>query len=398
MATIKIIQRLNKLTKGGKAPIHFLITHNRKPSEVSIKRSIEPKYWDAERCIVKRSHPNSSVLNVYIKKEYRRLEQILDSFLTIGANFHVKDVVSEFRGKAVKTPTKLIPFIEKYSLDNPDGLAYNTLKNYSKTVSCLKDFDPNAKFSNVDLDFLEKYDRFLRDKGLAKNTIYDRFKVLRKIILLGERQNLIKDNPFKYFKIKAEETQREYLTIDELKLLENYTPKNASQELCKDVFLFSCYTGLRFSDICTLTNRNIVDNNGYKLRKRMSKTKTIVEFPLPQKAVEILNKYMNNSVIIFRELLQGAPLSNEKLLKNKISSRNAYLNKIIKDIIKACEIDKSISLHCARHTFATVGLTIGIRIEVLQKLLGHKNLKETQIYAKIVDEQKSDAMKLFDSI
>lgn len=398
MATIKIIQRTNKLTKAGKAPIHFLVTHNRKPSEVSIKRSIEPKYWDADRSIIRRSHPNSSVLNVYVKKEHRRLEQILDSFLALGSKFDVKDVVAEFRGKTVKSPTKLIPFIEQFRNENPDGLGYGTLKNYNKVQNCLNKFSPQIKLNQIDLEFLQNYESYLRNKGLAPNTVFDRFKVLRKIINMAERKNLIKQNPFKNFKIKAEETQREYLTIEELKLVENYTPKNASQELCKDIFLFSCYTGLRFSDICTLTNRNIVDNNGYKLRKRMSKTKTIVEFPLPQKAVEIFKKYENKTLIIFRELLQGAPLSNERLLKTKISSRNAYLNKVIKQIIKACEIDKSISFHCARHTFATVGLTIGIRIEVLQKLLGHKNLKETQIYAKIVDEQKSDAMKLFDSI
>ena len=102
------------------------------------------------------------------------------------------------------------------------------------------------------------------------------------------------------------------------------------------------------------------------------------------KSKEILSKYQNG-VFSFPIIDDKTDVSNEARLKSNISARNAYFNKVLKQIISECKIDKRISFHCARHTFATIGLTLGIRIEVLQKLLGHKNIRETQIYAKIVD-------------
>jgi integrase len=294
--------------------------------------------------------------------------------------------------------TQVVPFMEGYIKSNPDNLSWGTLKNYTKVKNCISQYNLNLDIKHLDLDWIKKYEKYLIESGKATNTIHDRMKILKRICNVAIEHGVIKSYPFKYYKSKREETKREFLTIEELNRIEDYNPTTNSESLCKDIFLFSCYTGLRFSDISTLTQKNLILDNGRTIIDvRMHKTNTLIQFPIPKKAAELPIKY-NNGRWLFPLLSHDLDEDNQAKLKSSISSKNAYFNKVLKHIVSGCNIDKSISFHCARHTFATIGLKLGIRIEVLQKLLGHKNIRETQIYAKIVDEQKHSAMELWDNM
>lgn len=396
MATVKAIFRPNTHNQKAKGSILVRVTKGNTHTTYSIRRYILPKYWNenSDRSKVRANCPGAAHLNIKINKTIDEIQGIIDKQET--QNFTPKSIIKTYLNQLEKNvDTRLYFFIKDFIETNPDNLSHVTLKNYNKVNNCIKEYDGNCDLIDIDIDWIKNYEKYLIKKGKAINTIYDRMKILRKITKRAYEQEIINTYPFKHYKAKTEESQREYLTIDELKKIELYEPKSISENICKDVFLFSCYTGLRFSDMCSLTKENFIKEDRVIMNVRMQKTNTLIQFPIPDKAVTILNKYKGD---YYSLPLLRIQIKDFVKLKTKISSRNAYFNRVLKDIISKCEINKAISFHCARHTFATIGLSLGIRMVVLQKLLGHKNIRETQIYAKIVDEQKSEAIDLWNNI
>lgn len=195
-------------------------------------------------------------------------------------------------------------------------------------------------------------------------------------------------DPFIKFKAKLEKREREFLTQIELEFIEDYESKISRLDLVKDLFLFSCYTGIAYVDIMELTNKNIlkgIDGNLWIETTRV-KTKTTVRLPLLEVPETILSKYKTDIRAIAIDKL-FPKISNQKL--------NSYL----KEIADLCGIKKNLTFHMARHTFATtVTLTNGVPIESVSKMLGHTKLTTTQIYAKVVESKVSDDMNHLRSI
>lgn len=205
------------------------------------------------------------------------------------------------------------------------------------------------------------------------NTIHKSLRFIRTFLNRAKRQGLIKNNVFENYRLKTEPSKREYLSIDELQALEALYLKNLSSGAKNTLhyFLFCCYTGLRYSDVKRLRYKDIRENEIYIT---MHKTKDVVSIPI----IDLATKFIGF----------GAP--NEKIFRVCVSQ---VANRHLKDIAKLAEINKDISFHCARHTFATFALSKGIPIEVVSKLLGHKEIATTQLYAKIVDGYKREEMK-----
>jgi integrase len=192
----------------------------------------------------------------------------------------------------------------------------------------------------------------------------------------------MKNNPFKFITIKKVEGKRDFLSTDELNRLSQayFTGKVRNpieQEILK-YFLFSCYTGLRYSDL-KLLGKDSIDAN--KININMHKTGYIVSIPLTQKAKQLLPlETFPDTGYVFR------------IYCNKVT------NRVLKQIGQRFDIHKKLTCHVARHTFATVSITLGIPIEVVSKLLGHTNLRTTQVYAKIVDSVKEREMEKWNSL
>lgn len=191
--------------------------------------------------------------------------------------------------------------------------------------------------------------------------------------------------PFRNFKMETEETEREYLTVEELEEIAKVVLPPEKQHLQKvmDMFCFSCYTGLRFSDVSALRKDSIiVEDNITKLVLRMKKTNQDIKLPLSKlfngKGIEIINKYIEpDRNYIFDDIT------------------NQYANRCLKEIAKIANLDKLVTFHVSRHTTATVLLNKGMQMTTVQKVLGHKKLQTTQIYAKVMDktiERELDAM------
>jgi site-specific recombinase XerD len=201
---------------------------------------------------------------------------------------------------------------------------------------------------------------------VTKSLSWVRF-VFEKAVIAG----IVKENPFENQKFSYIASNREKLSIDELDQLEELTNKKVLTGGRADVlkaFLFSCYTGLRFSDMCELRFKNI---QGNFIDIVMHKTKLPVRIPLIDRAKKHLNT--DNG------------LSNQKAFK---MFANQVTNRHLKDIFKEAKIDKSVSFHCARHTFATCGIDLGINLDIISNVLGHTDIKTTKIYVKYSDGAK----------
>jgi site-specific recombinase XerD len=207
---------------------------------------------------------------------------------------------------------------------------------------------------------------------------------LRKMVTLAYHIEWIDKDPFIKFKPKLVKTEREFLTEVELNAIEKYSTSIERLSVVKDLFIFSCYTGISYADIMKLTPQNIVfgiDGNKWIMANR-NKTGTPFKIPLLSKTEALIKKYKNHPRTKYTEKLMPS-LSNQRL--------NSYL----KEISDLCKIKKNLTFHMARHTFATtVTLCNGVPIETVSKLLGHTKLATTQIYARVVEKKVSEDMEL----
>lgn len=194
-------------------------------------------------------------------------------------------------------------------------------------------------------------------------------------------QEWLENNPLNRYKAKLNRVDKEYLTEIELKKIESKKIPNPRIDEVRDVFIFCCYTGLSYSDVAKLTNQNIVlgINKQQQISIKRTKTDVVATIPLLDKAKAIITKYSNNEECIYYGKLLPVK-SNQK--------HNAYL----KEIADLCDISKKLTTHTARHTFATLMLTKGASIETVSSMLGHTNIKTTQVYGKIIAEKVMSEM------
>jgi len=235
---------------------------------------------------------------------------------------------------------------------------------------------------DIDIDFLESFQEFL----LSNNKIKQNSKVsyYRKVVAAirkAHNKKYIIENPTKLVKgLKEEETKREYLTKAELKKV---AKKECAIPAYKTAFLFSALTGLRFSDIVKLKRKDILgsEKKGYYLRHKEKKTGSEEALPISNSAINLIDLNGPKDDLLIPDL-----------------EYSSYNNIKLQEWIDSAKIDKVITFHCARHTFATLQLTLGTDIYTVSKLLGHKELKTTQIYGKIIDEKKQEATDKLNNI
>lgn len=248
------------------------------------------------------------------------------------------------------------------------------LKNYDKIKVQARDI--NADYLEGFKNYLKYYKSKSRNKPLSQNTQALYLIRLKSIITEGCKSGvIIQQVNSKVKNIKPVEAEKSYLEAHEIKQL--MSSKCNDSEL-KKFFLFMCFTGLRYSDAVNLPVKNIItDNNGTKILKlRQKKTKTLQNIPLPEQAFDLIKFDIYKKDILFTNL-----------------NYSSNLNKKLQSWIDSTGIQKKITLHCARHTFATLNLTAGTDIYTVSKLLGHKSVKTTEAYGKIIDNVKIAAVR-----
>jgi site-specific recombinase XerD len=215
------------------------------------------------------------------------------------------------------------------------------------------------------------------------NAVIKNMQNLRSVVRICMKHGWLEKDPFVHYKFTLDDTERGYLSLVELKVMEEVSLFSERLDHVRDVFIFCCYTGLAYADVSKLSKTHFEDGEDgitwIKLNRTKSKSRSVI--PLLPRAREILDKYQ-----------QVANSNIEKKLLPVISNQN--LNKYLKEVAELCGITKRVSMHLARHTFATsVTLGKGIDIMTVSKMLGHKNLRTTQIYSKVTELKIAEDMK-----
>lgn len=262
---------------------------------------------------------------------------------------------------------------------------YKVLERHLKVFIPLKYGVADMDIRTIDQAFLNGFDHYLRsDKNCANNYVVKNIKNLGKILRICMENEWIDKSPFTAYKGKTKIVDRFYLNKEELAHIveKEFISKRLKQ--VRDVFIFCCFTGLAYVDVFKLKQENIrkgIDGDQWIFTNRQ-KTKTRSSVPLLSTAVEIVDRYATNKVCLNKGLLLPVP-SNQKM------------NEYLKEIANLCGIEKKLTSHIARHTFATtVTLLNGVPIECVSKMLGHTNIRTTQHYAKILDMKVSEDMMM----
>jgi len=375
-----VYNRKKRLLPDGTALVQVEAYLNMKKKYFSTNIYLQPDQWDIKRRKVK-NHPNAMRLNKQVSDFVAELQTVELDRRNSGKAFTL-DMLSEYlKGGYTHSFTVFMQNeIEADKISTPA-----TITAHTSTLKTLKEYKGDILFDDITFDFLTNLERYLFNKGLHTNTVNKYFRHIRKFINLAINKELFEQNkyPFRKFKPKSETTKREYLTTEELKLLENVVlpPEQKHLQKTLDMFLFSCYTGLRFSDTSALAKDAIrVKDDGMYIELTMRKTTTQVSIPVyllfKGKAIPILNKYIQEDrKYIFDDLT------------------NQYVNRCLKDIAKIAGIGRKITFHTSRHTMATLMLGYGVPTEIIQNQLGHAKIQTTQIYSQVMNKTVINALQ-----
>ena len=400
MASVKLIFWKEKITSNGKVPFYIRIINNRKPTYIALGISVKKEDWNEETQKVRKSNSNSGRLNSYIAQKLAEAEEASVNLESGSKRISSKRIKEEIRGKE---PIDFIKFAEAYYLGLFSAGKIGVAKKVKAVITKLTDYTnkPSLPITDIDVEFIVKYQDYLTSTLKNQtNTITSNMKVIRRIVNDAVNQGKLdrNHNPFYSIKLRSEPSKREYLTEEELIQLEKL--KLASKpfpSIVRDMYIFSAYVGgIRISDLLVMQWKNF---DGKLLNFKITKTGSELHIKLPDKGLIILDKYKKNKSkstdFIFPVIPKDTDFENPYKVFNAIAYATSQVNETLKLLAVMAKIGKRLSFHTARHTFATRALRKGIRIEYVSKLLGHSNIKETQVYAKIVDEELEKAMDVF---
>ncbi|GBF20360.1 MULTISPECIES: site-specific integrase [Arenibacter] len=377
-----------------KLTIYARITIDGRRAEISLKRYTSVNVWDVSKGRVIGTSQKARLLNSYLDEVYVQIMEAHRQLLQEGKVITAQSVKARFLGQDEQHKT-LMELVEYHNSTMVSVLKYGTMKNYYTTERYLIKF-LRDKFNTADINliqlnyrFIVDFEQYLRNyrpekkrRTCSNNGTMKHLARLMKMINLALKLEWLEKDPFTKFKLNFHKHNRSYLSERELQLVEETTFKGDGYEKVRNVFIFSCYTGLSYIDVKELMQEQLVmgiDGN-YWLHTQRAKTNEMVKIPLLPKAIAIIEKYKDEMTCI----------SNGKLLP---VLSNQKINSYLKVIMKACGIHKNITFHAARHTFATtVTLSNGVPIETVSKLLGHTKLTTTQIYARVLEKKVGEDM------
>lgn len=352
--TVKLILWKSGVNEKEEMPIYIQITIQRKTSYIATGHTTTVKNWDPKNQLVKHSHPDHKTINPDLT---HRKGQVLKKIVELqvqGKEFSAKSIKTSFAGK---DPTNIFNFIDKYCQEVKNKKSDDTIENYQKHRRKLKDFwgSENLHFEEITVDFLAKYEQHLRSteddkKGAGSNYVHAIWKTLKTWFNAAKKKKLIDVYPFdEYENPVYTDPEKDYLSLDELKELEVFadTTTNPVLKETATYFLFGCYSGLRISDWRKFDINKHVNKNRVQLRAK--KNGEPVTVPLSGPLARNI------------ERMRLVPLQIEE----------PTINEKIKVIAEKIQIEKYLTSHCARKTFAvTMCADNGISLEVCATLMG----------------------------
>lgn len=391
--TILFYAKSSRSLKNGLTPIYLRITVDGVRIDINTSKYIDKTKWSAEAGKLKSNSEEARTINSYLdilkSKVFETERDMMNRNITITS----ETFKNKYLGIEEKKLT-LIPIFKDHNermktlIDKEFSI--NTYKKYETTLSHTIEF-LKYKYSvkdipvkQVNLSFINEFDYYLRSiKNCNNNSTIKYIRNFGKIIKQCYANEWIDKDPFINFKGKVKEVERQYLSQEEVDSIINKKFVAERLNQVKDAFIFCCYTGLSYIDIYQLKRTDIeigIDGNKWLFTHRQ-KTDTATRIPLLKIPQELIEKYVNHPQCCNENKVLPV-LSNQKT--------NSYL----KEIADLCGINKELTFHIARHTFATtITLTNGVSIESVSKMLGHRSIRTTQHYAKILDKKVSYDME-----
>lgn len=380
--------------KEDQAELYARISVNGKRVNLSLKEKVPVSQWDNIKLNVKGSSVKANQLNDYIETTRNEIFQSYRDLKSSGAHITAQAVKARYLGEDQQYPT-MQQLMDYHNEKNRHILHRDTQKHYRTSQKYILEYvkkeykKPDCDLRDLNYGFIVGFENFLRSykpnhyqPSIANNTVMKHIERLRKMVTMALHMEWIPRDPFVKFKPKHIKTDRDYLNEDELHRIGALSCPLERLTLVRDLFVFSCYTGIAFGDLVLLTKKSITTGEDGNLWIVINRKKTFnqVKVPLLPKAMAIITKYENSIRAEINQTL-FPKLSNQKM--------NSYL----KEIAYLCKIQKNLTFHMARHTFATtVTLTNGVPLETVSKLLGHSKIATTQIYARVLEKKVSEDM------
>lgn len=383
-----------KQKKNGECPVMMRININGEKLAIQIKRFIQPADWDVSRYKMIGRSNEARVFNEYIDavrmkalKKYNELLSMYDEVspallrdAILGVNSAKPKMLIEVWDEHNENLRKLIGKENTYATFQK----FTTARNHVHAFLTKRYNLADISIKQVNYQFISEFSVYLKtEKNCGNNTTAKFLQNFKRVVTIALRNGWIQNDPFTHINMSMEEVVRPYLTRDELNRLLAFQSPFERINRVRDFFVFSCFTGLAYIDIKQLKRKEIEENeNGLWIKTHRQKTGVRSNVPLLDIPQTILAKYT-----VLDALNPDDPvlpiLSNQKM--------NAYL----KELADICSIDKKLTFHVARHTFATtVTMTNGVPIETVSKMLGHKKIATTQHYARIVDKKVGEDMAI----
>lgn len=393
-SSVKIILR-KKANKEGLYPLAIRITKNRKSRFIYTGKYINIKDWDEVNRKVRKSHPNSTRLNNYLKKKESEVSEIAINLETSNNDFSSKEI----KKNIVKSKEKesFNSFSQKYLTELQENKKYSTLDSAKPKVNHFINFSKsdNLQFNEINEDLLRRFIIYLKTKRKnSERTIANNLIIIRSIYNKAIRAGIIEQKFYPFgvnkIQIKIPESKKVGLTKHEVKKIENLGNLTEKEAYAKDIWLLSFYlAGMRFADILKMRWSDIHDNRYYYKMNKNSKRLSIVLNP---KANAILRKYKKNknktSDLIFQELA-SVNLEDTNEVLNKTKTANKRFNRNLKKIAQKANIEKKLTAHISRHTFGNIAGD-EIPIQMLQKLYRHSSVTTTINYQSNFKHKESD--------
>ena len=388
----------DKVKNSGECPIYIKILFKQKSVTISTGKYISEERWiETDNLRRKLSVEREKVLKEYLDLYVLKIEKIYNQIVKYEEDIRISEFKLMILGKHKDDviPT-LLEIIDKHNdyfakLVAVGERSKASLQKYMRVKDLIQTFNSKKNgFKDIQIDkvnsrYIYNLESFLKFEseykgklGIKNNSTVKYFKNLKTICNYALKMEIIEKNPFNLYGGKIKEVETCFLTEEELERIENKDFKIDRLERVKDMFLFSCYTGYAPVDVLKLTRKNIIQdaNKNLWIKTNRQKTESRSNVPLLPQAIRIINKHQFESDSLLPRI------SNQKM--------NAYL----KEIAEIVGLDKNLTWYVSRHTFATtVTLGNGIKIENVSAMLGHKTIKQTQHYAKILDSSVSEDMQ-----
>jgi len=384
----------NRKNSKGKAPIYVRITVDGKQVHLSTGEFIDPGTWDVKVGRVRGRGRKAALINGRLDKLFNKIIKVRNDLEIDDEEITSQAIKNKLSGKGKKQMTLMEAFgFHNERIKGLIGSEYSqaTYDIFERTKSQVSEYtkyqygSTDIPLKKLDHAFITGYDYYLRtERSNDNNTVYKNISRLKSVINLAINHSWLSQNPFKNHKISKIKKDIIFLDEDELKAIEEKDFTIERLAAVKDVFVFCCYSGLAYNEVQELEPSNItkgIDGEDWIVMKR-KKTNKQFKIPLLPVAKDLIEKYKKDPLAINRGKCFPV-LSNQKM--------NAYL----KEVADLCKVEKELTTHIARKTFATtVTLLNDVPIETVSEVLGHSNIRITQeAYGKIVDKKVSRDMK-----